>query len=131
MGLEKRAPSSAPVRPPAALAMPKCFSTCMSIVCRRDQKRIAVAMRCGMETATTASFVPTLSASSGVSTLPIPNPASDAIAPARIAATNSRAAIIYLFVGNIGGELRNVIDVELLFQFGHLVHRHVKAVAAK
>jgi len=45
-----------------------------------------------MDTAATASFAPTRSASNGVSTLPMPNPATDAIAPATIAAaaaTNS------------------------------------------
>ena len=62
---------------------------------RIDQKRIAVAMKCGMETATTACFVPVLSANSGVRTLPMPKPATDAIAPATIAARNSKVAVIF------------------------------------
>src|SRR5258707_798064 len=28
-------------------------------------------------------------------------------------------------------ELSDIVNAELLFQFGHLVHRHVKAIAAK
>ena len=43
---------------------------------------MTVPTRWGIETAATASFAPTGSVSNGVSTLPMPNPATDAIAPA-------------------------------------------------
>ncbi len=81
-----------------------------------------------METAITASFVPTLKRQKR-----------------RKNATNAKAGQRRNRAGHNRGqeeqyrhhlwrkrrELRNVIDAELLFQFCYLVHGHVKAVAAK
>ncbi len=57
---------------------------------------MAVPTTCGIETEATASFAPTATDRSGVSTLPMPNPATDAIAPATTpaAATASFSPII-------------------------------------
>ena len=58
---------------------------------RISQSRSAVAAIWGIDTAATASGMSTRSANTGVSTLPMPKPASDAMAPARIdAAAMSR-----------------------------------------
>jgi len=74
--------SSAPARPPAALVMPKLQSTRRSTPPCISAKRSDVPIRCGIETAATASLVSTCSASTGVSRLPMPNPVTAAIAPA-------------------------------------------------
>src|SRR5574337_446416 len=81
--LPARLCSSAPASPPPALVSPKLRSTRRSTCARRRQKRSAVASTCGTDTAATASRVPTRSAKSGVSRLPMPNPATDAMPPAR------------------------------------------------
>jgi hypothetical protein len=52
----------------------------------QQPKRVAVPARWGIETAATATRVPSGSASRGVKTLPMPNPATDAIEPATTAA---------------------------------------------
>jgi hypothetical protein len=53
-----------------------------------SENRRAVPMKCGMDTAATASFVPSQSDRRGVRMLPIPKPAMDAIAPATSAREN-------------------------------------------
>jgi hypothetical protein len=55
-------------------------------------KRTAVPRKWGIETTATANFVPSQLARSGVRMLPIPNPAIDAIAPARMPAHVTRIA---------------------------------------
>ena len=84
-GLFMRLCASAPASAPAAFRRPKPKNTRRSTCPRIFQRRMAVAMACGTETADTASFVPYWSAISGVRMLPTPKPATDAIAPAIIA----------------------------------------------
>ena len=78
--------SSAPASPPPALGIPKRISTALSTCPRKRPNLSTVAKKCGMEIAATARRVPTLVASSGVSTLPIPNPVMLAMLPAIAAA---------------------------------------------
>jgi len=68
-----------------------------STFARICQKRTAVAMKWGMEIAATAIFVPTCMASSGVSRLPMPNPATDATAPATAATMKRSVSNIFVF----------------------------------
>ena len=79
-GLLAKLCSSAPISPPTALVTPKLHKTPRSTYRRRRQKRTAIPIRCGTDTAATAVFVSTRSAMSGVRMLPIPNPATAAIA---------------------------------------------------
>jgi len=58
---------------------------------RRRQKRSAVAAACGIATAAIAAAVPTRVARSGVSRLPMPKPATAAVAPERTATARSAA----------------------------------------
>ena len=58
------------------------------------QSRSVVATRCGTATAATASFMSTCRANTGVRTVPIPNPATEAIAPAAIDAAISMASVM-------------------------------------
>src|SRR4051812_30587626 len=84
-GLVALALSTAPARPPAALVKPKRQRMARSRLRRRCQKRIAVPIKCGIATAATAVLVPARTATSGVSRLPMPKPATDAMAPDAIA----------------------------------------------
>src|SRR3954462_10441579 len=80
-GLGALALSTAPARPPAALVKPKRQRMARSRLRRRCQKRIAVPIKCGIATAATAVLVPARTAKRGVSGLPMPKPATDAMAP--------------------------------------------------
>jgi hypothetical protein len=85
-----RAPCSiAPASPPAALVSPKLRTTRQSTARRSCQKRTALAIACGMVTAATAARIPVRRASTGVSRLPTPKPATEAIAPAAAATPTS------------------------------------------
>jgi len=59
---------------------------------RSRQHRTAVASACGIATTATAVVIPTSIAISGVRRLPMPNPATAAVAPLRIAATKTSTA---------------------------------------
>src|SRR5678815_643417 len=86
---------SAPVMPPAALAIPNRTRRVRSTSCRSRQVRRSAAVKWGMATRTTASLIPYRIATSGVSVLPMPKPATEAMAPAATAAiaTSSRKII--------------------------------------
>jgi len=58
------------------------------------QRRRDVAARWGIDTAATASLVSTARVKSGVSTLPTPKPATDAMAPATTEPEKSNASNI-------------------------------------
>src|SRR5262245_57584631 len=92
--LDAYACRSAPSNPPAALVIPNQRKMRRSTWPRRSQNRTAVPKTCGIETAATATFVPRRTASRGVSTLPIPNPATDATPPATTAAMPTAIANI-------------------------------------
>ena len=81
--------NSAPASPPAALAIPKLHNTRGSGRAPISQNRNAVPIKWGTETAATATLVPTVRASTGVSRLPIPKPLTAAMAPAATATPNS------------------------------------------
>src|SRR5438270_9002236 len=83
--------SNAPTSPPTALRMPKRIRTARSTWLRREMNRQAVPIACGTAAIATATFVPKCSASSGVRMLPMPNPATAAMAPATAAANATSA----------------------------------------
>src|ERR1044071_6591562 len=75
--------------PPMALSTPNERTTFQSMLALNLQQRSAVASACGIATAATEVVIPIRVAKRGVSRLPIPNPATDAVAPLRIATTST------------------------------------------
>src|SRR5687767_8888161 len=73
------------------LATPNDRITRQSMAARSRQARNIVATACGIATTATASGTPMRVAISGVSRLPIPNPAMEAVAPLITATANSAA----------------------------------------
>src|SRR5439155_7339562 len=83
---------AAPTSPPIALAAPNPSSTSLSIRIRTMRKRTKVPARWGSETIAIARRTSNCVETTGVSTLPIPKPEIDAIAPAITAATAATTA---------------------------------------